>query len=290
MSFVMPPDCPHRRIVAVLALFAACAPKAPTELRDPLRAGTRYSPGSAPIPDGLGGKVVDVRGSFTAPGKDERFVVAWGGPTNGASGGRTAYVFPSDGATKPTRTITSFPATRCVPISRAGRSTLVLCSMFATWQGVSSGGLALFDASLPLHEDMVKGEGDQGWLAPLATFFRTDFESEADALPHTCPGDVFPMAVTPEIQELSSVGEGASLRVSVTVVAPISADAQTPRLCKKADTDARTDRVRIWKIAETEIGPPTRIVFTLSPTPDGLAIDDEGTVLRRLAAFGFKPR
>jgi hypothetical protein len=101
------------------------------------------------------------------------------------------------------------------------------------------------------------------------------------------------MAVAPEIQELSSAGEGASLRVSATVVAPISLRAQALRVCKKAETDARGDRDRIWKIAEAEIGPPTRITLTLSPAPgthDGLAIDDAANGLRRLAVFGLKPR
>jgi hypothetical protein len=254
--------------------------------------------------------LIRVSGSFTKASANERIVVRHGGPTTGAGGGRTAYLF-SGASTEPVRTITDFPASQCSALPRAGRHSLLMCIMQNTWSGAPSYHVDLYDLSRPFEPvdatEQKERRANTGWLQPLQVLLAS---KEDISEQYTCskateahgPSSVFPiLALVPTPRDLQSEPTGAArfvLRV------PVPARTHVLKVCDLLQKRMLSDEVEfggmdgphpytelaVADAAKRVAGEPKDVVFayTLDPSGDHLTLVRAPEVILAIAPLGFR--
>lgn len=296
------------RFAPLLLVVGACARPAPAPLPT-CRAAATANPlpvvdaGAAPGAEATATaaadlpEVLSVEGSFTAPGSRERLVVREGGPTNGASGGKTAYLYDANNSLL--RTITSFPAEECVSMLRPGRASLLLCTLVNTWNSFPNYGVALFDLGAPLEPDTFAQGPKAGALRPVQTILATDEERVLSRL--TCqalgPLAALPLAARPVNLRLPV----APAHATFVVRAPVRTKAELDRVCASfvADKKQATARMEVPEEGDAQgladraarvVGAPRRIVvrLALDARGDRMVLEDGKAAAGELEALGFR--
>ncbi len=237
-----------------------------------------------------------MEGSFTAPASRERLVVREGGPTNGASGGKTAYLYSA--SSELLRTISSFPAEECVPLVRPGKASLLLCTLVNTWNSFPHYGVALFDLGAPLEPDTFARGPKAGLLRPLQTF--VDLDEEKVLASFACdalgPMAALPLAPRPVNLRLSAQGHA-----TFVVRAPVRTKAEVARVCASFAADKKHpsprqeapdegDAQALADRAARVVGAPQRIVvrLALDGGADRVRFEDGKAAAGELGALGFR--